>query len=472
MAGMSTDTCQDRLHAARLELIAAIEASNAEITGVRAAVKGRAADRDDLLAQLADVRGRAAFYASIGSGRGRGALVELVDGSVKWDMITGIGAHAFGHGDPDLIGITVSAAAQDVVMQGNLHCNTEAIVFAQTLRAAARRGGADMAHCYPACSGGRVNEIALKVCMQARSGAPRVIAFEHNFIGRTVTLSHIGDNPGHREGVPKAIQTDYVPYWDSADPAGSSADALATLAALLAEHSDQHACFVMELVQGEGGFTAAPREFFVPLIELARRSGVPIWFDEIQTFGRTDQMFRFEGLGLGDVADVVTVGKMTQACGAMWRASFNPKPGLLSGTFLGSTAAMAVGTRVIERLGSGDWYGPDGHNARLFAAFAGRSEAMVAAHPRCFPEVTGPRGVMAPWGGTGGMMRLTPLGGEKTAIVALVHRLFDAGVLCFFCGHGPMHLRFLPPVGVLSLEQLDEVMDITEATIVSHGQDD
>ena len=39
------------------------------------------------------------FYASIGTGRGRGPLVELVDGSVKWDMITGIGVHGFGHGD-------------------------------------------------------------------------------------------------------------------------------------------------------------------------------------------------------------------------------------------------------------------------------------------------------------------------------------------------------------------------------------
>ena len=269
--------------------------------------------------------------------------------------------------------------------------------------------------------------------------------------------------------MPRSIQTDYLPYWDPADPEGSSADALSALTALVAEHPGQHACFVMELVQGEGGFTAAPRAFFLPLIELARSLGIPIWFDEIQTFGRTDRMFRFEGLDLGAFADVLTVGKMTQACGAMWRDSFNPKPGLLSGTFLGSTAAMAVGARVIERLREGDWYGPDGHNARLFAAFAARCEAMVAAHEDCFPDVMGPRGILQPWGGTGGMMRLTPFGGDKAAIVALVHRLFDEGVLCFFCGSGPVHIRFLPPVGVLTLEQFDEVMDIVEASISSHG---
>ena len=198
MAGMNTETGQDRFEAARHELLVAMEASNADVTGIRPPADNRVAEMDELLARLADVRGRGAFYPSIGSGRGRGALVELADGSVKWDMISGIGVNAFGHGDPELTGIAVRAAMQDVVMQGNLHCNAEAIVFAETLRAAARRGRADMAHCYPACSGGRVNEIALKVCMQARNGAPRVIAFERNFIGRTITLSHIGDNPGHR----------------------------------------------------------------------------------------------------------------------------------------------------------------------------------------------------------------------------------------------------------------------------------
>ena len=45
------------------------------------------------------VRSRGGYYPYIGSGRGRGALVELIDGSVKWDMINGIGVHMFGRGD-------------------------------------------------------------------------------------------------------------------------------------------------------------------------------------------------------------------------------------------------------------------------------------------------------------------------------------------------------------------------------------
>ncbi len=457
--------------AARDEMIHALDAATADLTEPRPPDPARAAVLGDLEARLADVRGRAGFYPAIGSGRGRGPLVELADGSVKWDMITGIGVHGFGHGDLDLTRVAVEAAVQDTVMQGNLQCNDEAVLFAEALRSAAQRGGADLDHCYPACSGAMANENALKVCMQATDGAGRVLAFRDNFIGRTVTLSHIGDSPGHREGVPQSIEVDYVPYWDAADPGGSSADARAAMEAALAASPGGHACFVMELVQGEGGFSAPPASFFHPLIDAARAAGVPVWFDEIQTFGRTDRMFRFEGLGLGPMADVVTVGKMSQGCAAMWRASLNPRPGLLSGTFLGSTAAMAVGRRVIERLASGDAYGDTGRHAQFYEQFSSRCASMVASLPACFPEVLGPRGPLPAWGGTGGMMRLTPFGGDRARIGALVHRLFRSGVITFLCGHGPVHLRLLPPVGVLEPAHLDAVLDIVQAEIAAEGED-
>src|SRR5579859_3355188 len=66
-----------------------------------------AADREParaLAAAIAARRGRPLFYDGIvGSGLGKGALVELADGSVKYDFITAIGTNFFGHGDPDLL---------------------------------------------------------------------------------------------------------------------------------------------------------------------------------------------------------------------------------------------------------------------------------------------------------------------------------------------------------------------------------
>ena len=66
------------------------------------------------------LRGRPLFFPYIGSGAGNGALVELADGSVKYDFITGIGVHYMGHGHPKILEASVDAAMEDIVMQGNL----------------------------------------------------------------------------------------------------------------------------------------------------------------------------------------------------------------------------------------------------------------------------------------------------------------------------------------------------------------
>ncbi len=39
----------------------------------------------------------------MGTGTGRGPYVELEDGSVKLDLINGIGIHLMGHGNPHVI---------------------------------------------------------------------------------------------------------------------------------------------------------------------------------------------------------------------------------------------------------------------------------------------------------------------------------------------------------------------------------
>ena len=74
----------------------------------------------DLIGRL---RGRPLFFPYIGSGAGCGALVELADGSVKYDFITGIGVHYMGHSHPKILNASIDAAMEDIVMQGNLQLN-------------------------------------------------------------------------------------------------------------------------------------------------------------------------------------------------------------------------------------------------------------------------------------------------------------------------------------------------------------
>ncbi len=456
--------CPD-VDAAIAGLVAALKRHQATITGVRAPDPGRAQVLQDAIDRLSSVRGRAGFYPYIGSGFGRGGLVQLADGSVKWDMITGIGVHGFGHGDPDLVETALRASLTDTVMQGNLMCNEEVISFAEALLEAARPG-TQLAHCYTSPSGALANENGLKICMQHRCGAPRLLAFDHNFMGRTIVTSQIGDIPGGRQGIPLSTQVDYLPFFEEQDPEGSLQRTMDLLERYLWRYPHQHSCIVIEPVQGEGGFVAAEAAWLRVVGERCREAGIPVWFDEVQSFGRTERMYRFQALGLEDLADMVTVGKMSQVCATIYTEELNPKPGLLSATFLGGTVGLSVGRRIIQRLLEGDAYGDDGRHARLHAAFRTAAEGIIERRPQDFPEVRTdcptPQRPMSLVGGAGGMMRFTPYGGRLDAIKPLLHRLYEHGVVAFFCGHGPHHLRFLPPVGALQPEDITEVMTLVE----------
>jgi 4-aminobutyrate aminotransferase-like enzyme len=56
-------------------------------------------------------------------------------------------------------------------------------------------------------------------------------------------------------------------------------------------------------------------------------------------------------------------------------------------------------------------------------------------------------------------------GGDKDRIMKLLHAMFEDGVMAFYCGHGPYHIRMLPPVGVMQPEQWAPVFEIIERTM-------
>lgn len=448
----------------------------AEITDVRPPKPELAEDYARLMARAGTARGRALLYPYIGSGLGNGALVELADGSVKWDMICGIGVHFFGHSDPTLVRETVLGSIADTVMHGNLQSGFEPYELSELLLAEAAKGSS-LKHCFVAASGALVNENALKIAYQKAGGAPRVLAFKDCFMGRTVTMSQIGDAAGNRVGLPLSTLVDYLPFYDAAAAERMGRDRHIKMIAdhlrsYIERYPKQHACFVFELVQGEGGFNTAPREFFVELMTICKEHGIAVWDDEIQAFGRTTSMFAYDGLGLGEFVDIATVGKMTQACATLFTEAFNPGPGLLSATFTGSGAACRAGSSIVRRLAEGGYYGQDGTIARHFNAFKTHAQAMIAKHPAWFPPVQ-PGFLGDPQkdltGGWGGMMRFTPFGGSKEKVSKALKACLDEGVILFSCGHGPYHIRMLPPLGVMRLEDWPRVFACVERGLARVG---
>jgi len=443
---------------ARRLLAGAVGDAQARITGIRPPDPALSAPASEAVQRWGELRGAPLALPYLGSGAGRGPFVELADGSVKYDMIGGIGVHFLGHGHPLVLQAGLDAALEDMAMQGNLQQTSLALSFAEELLGLANARGAGLDHVFFTTSGAMANENALKLAFHRHRPADRILAFEGGFAGRTLALAWVTDRPAYREGLPPTVAVDYVPFFEPTDPRGSTDRARAALRAHLDRYPGRHAAMVFELVQGERGGFPGDGEFFRALMTELRDSGVAVMVDEIQTFGRTLAPFAFQHYGLDDLVDLVTVGKMTQVCATLFREDYRPPTGLISQTFTGATASFRVGLAVLRVLRESDLFGPDGGNARVHLRLAERFEQMERRMPGW---IRGPYGI-------GAMVAFTPFDGSTTAARAVVRRLFEAGVVAFTAGHAPCRVRFLVPTPAVSDADLDAVADRVEA-VLSQG---
>jgi len=414
---------------------------------------------EQTLDQFGSIRGAPLFFPYLGSGIGNGPLVELADGSVKYDFISGIGVHHWGHGHPAMVRAALEAALRDTVMQGNLQQTVETVGLSRLLLEGANRHGAGLKHCFISSSGAMANENALKAIFQKMCPANRLLAFEGCFAGRTLALSQVTDKPAFREGLPPLLAVDYIPFFDAADPVRSTQTSVEHLCRYLERYPGSHAAMIFELVLGEGGYFPGSPEFFEALMDILRQNNVPIMVDEIQTFARTTELFAFQYYGLDRFVDVVTVGKSLQVCATLFREEFNPRPGLLSQTFTASTSAIFAAQVVLHGLMKDDYLGPSGTIAQLHDHFIKRLKAIRDRRPAL---ISGPFGI-------GAMIAFTPFQGEPGRVKAFVRALFDNGVIAFYAGRDLLRVRFLMPVASVTFQDIDNVAAIIEDTLVQQS---
>ncbi|MEW6443159.1 MAG: aminotransferase class III-fold pyridoxal phosphate-dependent enzyme [bacterium] len=446
-----------RVQQAKDLLLAAWSEIRSLLNGPRPACPGRATDYARAVEELGRLRGRELFFPYLASGIGRGPLVELADGSVKYDMISGIGVHVLGHSHPAMLSACVDAALEDTVVQGNLMQSRVVPAFLSRLLEAANRRGARLSHGFPTTSGAMANENALKIAFQKKHPASRLLAFAGSFAGRSLALSQVTDRPEYRQGLPETVRVDRIPFYDPARPDEGTRAAASALSRHLARHPGEHAAMFFELVQGEGGFYPGSRVFFRALMEILKKRGVIVIVDEIQTFGRTTELFAYSHFGLDEYVDIVTLGKLSHVCATLFRAELNPGPGLLSQTFTSSTAAFHAAIAILAELTEGGYYGPDGKVARLGALFAEGLRAIERRHPDL---LTGPYG-------TGAMIACTPLGGDAGRVKAFLQKLYQAGVIAYSAGAPAGRVRFLPPFGCMDPDDVRAVLGILESTLVT-----
>ena len=408
------------------------------------------------LQQFGELRGGKLYFPYLSGGDGNGAWVKLKDGSVKLDFITGIGVHGLGHNHPGLMECGVIAAMLDTVLQGHLQQSDLSVDLAEQLVQLAKAQGANLPHVMLTTSGAMANENALKLAFHQRRGTYRVLAFEHCFAGRTLALTRLTDKPAYRVGLPQTLCVDHLPFFNAARPEESTQVAMTRLDEYLRRFPGEHGAIWLEVIQGEGGYNVGQRDFFVKILTVARKHQIPIIFDEVQTFGRTYQPFAFQYFGLDEFADIVTIGKISQICATFFGPDYQPGPGLVSQTFTGGTWEILASQVVLDTLQTQGHFGEGGRNQQIFDRFASGLDALAKKFPG---ELTGP------WG-LGGMIATTPMQGTPAQAKRLVEICYEEGLICFVAGSDPARVRFLPPIGVVTDEQIDLGLEIFERSLV------
>ncbi|AZD08668.1 Gamma-aminobutyrate:alpha-ketoglutarate aminotransferase [Pseudomonas chlororaphis] len=392
--------------------------------------------------------------------RAEGSQVWDVDGERYLDFVGGIGVLNIGHNHPRVV------AAVQAQLQKVSHACFQVVAYKPYLDLARRLsqmiGGAEPYKAAFFTSGAEAVENAVKIA-RAHTQRPAVIAFRGGFHGRTLLGSTLtGMSQPYKQNFGTAPEVFHTPY-PNAYRGVSSEMALQALQELFATQvaPERVAAIIIEPVQGDGGFLAAPAEFLQALRALATQHGIVLILDEIQTgFGRTGSWFGFQHAGIQP--DLVTVAKSLAGglplSGVVGKAQIidAPLPGGLGGTYGGNALACAAALAVL------DAYEEEQLLARGVALGLRLREGLLRLQ-RLYPCIGDVRG-------SGFMLALELVKDDaaRSPDAELTQRLIDqarlGGLLVIKCGVHRNVLRFLAPL-VTTPEQIDEALAILDAAL-------
>ncbi|WP_226477661.1 4-aminobutyrate--2-oxoglutarate transaminase [Pseudomonas sp. MWU16-30323] len=393
--------------------------------------------------------------------RAQGAELWDVDGKRYLDFVGGIGVLNIGHNHPKVV------AAVQAQLQKVSHACFQVVAYQPYLDLAQRLcemvGGQEAYKAAFFTSGAEAVENAVKIA-RAHTNRSAVIAFRGGFHGRTLlgtTLTGMSQ-PYKQNFGPFAPEVFHTPY-PNAYRGVTSELALKALDELLATQvaPERIAAIIIEPVQGDGGFLAAPAEFLQALRALADKHGIVLILDEIQTgFGRTGTWFGYQHAGIQP--DLVTVAKSLAGglplSGVVGKAHIMdaPLPGGLGGTYGGNALACAAALAVISAFEQEQLLE---RGQRLGERLRRGLLDLQARYPR-IGDVRG----------TGFMLAIELIQDDpaRTPDADLNQRLIDearaGGLLVIKCGVHRNVLRFLAPL-VTSEAQIDEALAILDGAL-------
>ncbi|WP_341958140.1 aspartate aminotransferase family protein [Pseudomonas sp. RC10] len=401
------------------------------------------------------------FVHPVSLTHGKNAEVWDVDGKRYIDFVGGIGVLNLGHCHPQIVAAICEQAQRLTHYAFNAAPHVPYQQFIERL-------AAFIPVSYPVSgmltnSGAEAAENALKI-VRGHAGKTAVIAFDGAFHGRTLaTLNLNGKVAPYKQKVgvlPGPVF--HVPY-PSVDNGVSAEEAFKALDRLFSVEIDidEVACFIIEPVQGEGGFLALDPLFAKALRKLCDDKGIVLIVDEIQSgFGRTGERFAFSRLGIEP--DLLLLGKsiaggvpLGAVVGRKSLMDTLPKGGL-GGTYSGNPIACAAGSATLDVM----------TDANLSAWNEQYSSTLLARYERWQTEKVSPYlGRLTGVGAMRGIELITPEGKPATAQMAqLLQMAREHGLLLMPSGKSRHIIRLLAPL-TIEPEVLNEGLDILEACL-------
>ncbi|WP_244834754.1 aspartate aminotransferase family protein [Clostridium sp. BJN0001] len=404
---------------------------------------------------------------TLGVIKGEGIYLYTDDGRKIIDFASGVAVCNIGHNHPKVV---EAAKAQ---IDKLIHGGHNVVYYESYVKLAEKlvelTGSDTMA--YFSNSGAEVNEGALKLAKFVTK-RPAIISFKGGFHGRTLAAASITASSSqyrkNYEGMlPSVYFLEYpnlyrTPY-EIKDGEDCPEQYFKQFDELFHDLVDPYsvAAIIMEPVQGEGGYIAAPKSFLEYVRKICTKYGIMLIFDEVQTgFGRTGKLFAWQNFNIKP--DIFTCAKGI-ASGFPLGAIIAKKeimekwiPGAHGGTFGGNPVSCAASLATIDVLNDGAI-----ENAAKMGEYLNKKLMKLKEKYTFIGDV---RGI--------GLMQALEFVKDRDTkepdmelTVKIKEKALEKGLLLLTCGTYKNVIRFIAPT-IVKKEEMDEALKIFEETLM------
>jgi 4-aminobutyrate aminotransferase len=397
--------------------------------------------------------------------RGRGCVIEDMDGNLFLDFTAGIAVCATGHCHPQVVAAIQRQAADLLHMCG-------ADFYYPPLRDLARKlaeiaPGPTAKRVLFTNSGAEAIEAAIKLA-RYHTKRQHLIAFHGAFHGRTMgalslTASKVTQRRRFEPLMPEVTHVGYgncyrCPY--NLTYPSCEIDCVWHLEKKLFKTilpPEEVAAIIVEPIQGEGGYVVPPPEYHRDLKALAEKHGILYIADEVQSgMGRTGKMFAIEHWGVEP--DVVCLAKGLASgmpLGAMVARAdiMDWAPGAHASTFGGNPVSCVAAMETIKLIEGGLM----SNAATVGAHLIDRCRELQSRHPM-IGDVRG-RGLMIGLDFVKDRTTKEPAPAERDAVL---QACFRRGLVLLGCGENSIRLS---PALVVTRDEADTAIAILDQAL-------